>query len=453
MRSGAGVALLTLILLTGAAPAGVYTPTPGDWSPAWSPDSTRIAFVTSRGGHALAVVGADGSGGRRLLERSFNSWAISPDWTRVATADTTLRISNLDGTGEHVITTPSLPVGMSWSPDSAHLAFAAGGAIYTVRADGSGLQRLVPGGAPAWAPGGSSIAFETGPVEDRDIHLISPDGSGERPLITEPGAQTGPAWSPGGTQIAFTILTSGANSIALGVARADGSALRTYPINFGGLAWAADGSSIFLSSSGIARISLPGGKTTQLNKIGFSPAPSPDGSRIAFSGGGECQDSGGIYVMNTYGTHQRRITNDCRIVGTAGGDVLHGTPLPDVLIGLGGNDRLFALDQAYTGDTLLGGTGDDVLSGGYRRNILSGGPGDDKLYGGPSGDRLVGGPGRDLIHGQGGQDFVYARDGRRDVIVCGTTTTDSNTPERDQVVADPIDRIAEDCEIVNGLKT
>jgi Tol biopolymer transport system component len=445
--------LLALAALPGAGVAGSYQPPPGDATPAWSPDGEEIAFATTRAGHALAVVSADGSSERRLLERPFNSWSISPDWSRVAWADVgTLHVSRLDGSDEHAVGAPGYVGGISWAPDAARLAFSANSAVYSVNSDGGGLRRLVAGSDPAWSPDGGTIAFEGGSAQDWNIHTVSPSGSGERTIVAAPGAQLLPTWSPDGTRIAF-LTQSASELFATGVVRADGSGLRTYPgpgvSNAGGFAWTADGRALVVATnSGLVRVGLPEGTTKRLARFGDSPTPSPDGAWLAFAGSGECQDRFGIYVVRTDGTRQRRVTNDCRIVGTPGDDVLHGTDLADVLDGLAGNDRLVARDPGYVGDTLLGGPGNDVLVGDYRIDIVSGGSGDDVLRGGPSGDQLVGGPGRDRIDGQGGRDLVYARDGQRDIVICGTNAP--GTPERDEVVVDRFDRVAGDCEVVNG---
>src|SRR5574337_1700920 len=91
------------------------------------------------------------------------------------------------------------------------------------------------------------------------------------------------------------------------------------------------------------------------------------------------------------------------ISGTQGPDRLTGTPGADAIYGLGGND------------------------------VISGGAGNDLLVGGPGADLLVGGPGDDRI--------AASYDGSRDTVRCG--------PGFDVVDADPLDRVAPDCELVS----
>ena len=448
------LAIGVLGLIPAAVPAGSYFPPPGDDSPVWSPDGGSIVFATTREGHALALVKADGSGERRLIEGPFQAWSISPDWLHVAWADSNkLHVSRLDGSDDHVLVAAGWVGGLSWSPDSLRLAFAADGAVHTVAANGIGQQRLVDGDSPAWSPDGASIAFVT---RDQDIALISPGGGSVRPLVAEPGTQRFPIWSPDGLRLAFVTQIAAGQPFTAAVVPVGGGPSRVYsaPLveNIGTLAWMPDGRSLLgATNAGIVSLDLQDGSATRLSRFGYGPRPSPDGSRVAFFGGGECQDRNGIVVMRANGGGQRRMTNDCRITGTAGPDTLRGTIWADVLVGLAGNDRLFALDGNYVGDTLVGGPGDDVLSGGFRRDLLAGGPGADKLYGGPSGDQLIGGPGHDRLSGQGGQDYIYAADGARDTVICGTNA-DHATPERDHAFVDRFDRVASDCEFVNGRR-
>jgi hypothetical protein len=98
-----------------------------------------------------------------------------------------------------------------------------------------------------------------------------------------------------------------------------------------------------------------------------------------------------------------------RITGTAGADVLYGTSGADIIFARAGNDRAYG---AAGNDTLYGGAGNDSLYGGA---------GNDRISGGPGNDRIDGGPGRDTI-------------------TCGAG--------HDVVVADRLDRVARDCEVV-----
>jgi Ca2+-binding RTX toxin-like protein len=82
----------------------------------------------------------------------------------------------------------------------------------------------------------------------------------------------------------------------------------------------------------------------------------------------------------------------------------------------------------------------DRLRGTAGADIMRGRAGADVLYGLAGNDTLIGGTGKDRLHGGTGNDTLSARDGLRDTITCGTG--------RDTVNADPVDRVANDCERV-----
>jgi Ca2+-binding RTX toxin-like protein len=69
-----------------------------------------------------------------------------------------------------------------------------------------------------------------------------------------------------------------------------------------------------------------------------------------------------------------------------------------------------------------------------------GGSGPDVIRGRGGNDVIVGGRGRDTLEGGAGNDRINARDGAVDVVRCGTG--------RDVVIADRVDRVARDCEVV-----
>ncbi|MGZ4138138.1 MAG: TolB family protein, partial [Actinomycetota bacterium] len=106
--------------------------------------------------------------------------------------------------------------------------------VWTAAADGSGAVQLtrigdahdtcnaVEGFSPAWSPDGTEIAYVRGigvnsTCNDHfflmSIHVIHPDGSGDRLVTTggdkRPAGEVGafdPAWSPDSAHLAFTIF-------------------------------------------------------------------------------------------------------------------------------------------------------------------------------------------------------------------------------------------------------
>ena len=85
--------------------------------------------------------------------------------------------------------------------------------------------------------------------------------------------------------------------------------------------------------------------------------------------------------------------------GTAGDDVIWGTPEADVINTLGGADTICSLQ------------GDDVIDAGDGADKVFAGVGDDTINGGAGNDFLVGGPGNDTINGEAGSDRLFGAGG------------------------------------------
>jgi len=84
-----------------------------DVAPVWSPDGSKIAFMSSRSGNSLQVF-----------------------------------VMNADGTGVVQVTSAAADAEYpSWSPDGAHLAFDRGGDVWLVMPDGSDLRQITGGNA------------------------------------------------------------------------------------------------------------------------------------------------------------------------------------------------------------------------------------------------------------------------------------------------------------------
>jgi Tol biopolymer transport system component len=444
-------AAFVVLLLAGSSPAGNYSPPPGDCCPQWSPGGTQIVFEGSRGlGFSVGVVSSTALGKETFIP-GIPTGVRSPDWKHVAyisypAGDWWLTVARVDGSDERRLAKAT--AGFDWAPDSNRLAFgAADGTLGVVGIDGSGLKTIAakPAGSPAWSPDNVHIAY----VRNNSIHVVNADGSGDIDVTV--GGTYGadqPVWSPDGKRLAY--WRSDGTAVSLAVTRIGGPTV-WYPIvgavTNGAIVWAPDGRTVLgYGSAGLVAIDLRTGRSRTLTGID-NAVFSPGGGRIAYTAGGECRDRVGIYVADADGTDRRRLTNSCRIIGTNGPDVLHGD-FSQVVLGLGGDDTLYADDTYYyfDGDTLYGGPGNDHLIGGFGQDILDGGPGNDTITGGGSADIITGGPGHDRLYGGGGGDTIYAKDGQRDFIDCGKNGY--GKAGRDTVYADTIDVISH-CEIVH----
>ena len=209
-----------------------------DTHPVWSPDGSRIAFVSHR-------VLDDGQ-----YNRHPEIYTMSPDGSDV-------RIVTPPG----VYPTNDPPV---WSPDGRRLAFLGiepgtkeeptRSVFYTIAANGSNLARVAQTRTlPAWSPDGTRIAFLGSIDGDKtSLHTALPDGSDYREVLQPDWPIVATAiypplsWSPDGVEI--RLIGYDGRKAGIFAMKADGSdyrfmaeaeVRRDYPI-----AWSPDGSRI-----------------------------------------------------------------------------------------------------------------------------------------------------------------------------------------------------------------
>ena len=183
-------------------------------APAWSPDGSKLSFMSSAmGDQGIVVTDADGSHMRRLtLTKSVST---SPVWNP-KTGQQIIFVSdrggepvlyqmNADGSNIERIAMPDMGyvVDPSWSPNGQLLAFAwrrpsGNFDLYIMDIVSRSLVELTRDAGrnerPSWAPDGRHLVFESTRTGTRQIWTMLADGS-EPKQLTFSGLNESPNWS------------------------------------------------------------------------------------------------------------------------------------------------------------------------------------------------------------------------------------------------------------------
>lgn len=226
-----------------------------EYSPAWSPDGSRVVFARQDGQAVdLYSMKPDGSDQKRLTNTPEQEWAAG------------------------------------WSPDGKHIGFttfsdADGGRLWVMNADGTKLHPIYENenafvGFTDWSPDGRSIllGIDVGGGGQLDLYAIGVDGKDLTALTRVEGDDSGGRWSPNGTKIVFW---------------SDG-----YPPR--------DGPGIYIMNSDGSSPTRVLADTLGLDTAAF--AWSPDGQHIAWTGKIEGGGGSAIFVMTSAGTELEQLT-------------------------------------------------------------------------------------------------------------------------------------------------
>lgn len=201
---------LWLVAADGSAPRNLTDdPALDNWSPAWSPDGSQIAFASTRDGGTLSVWAlAPDDGVPRRITRSHGEYPDwSPDGRRIVYAAPhggsgtyDLWITAADGTGEpaDIVTDAGTQFGPAWSPDGAWIAYQSEVSdrweVWLVRPDGTDAHRVSPDGEdgawPAWSTDG--LLAWSGPG---GVHVRDP-ASGATTIVPVAGGASFLSWGP-----------------------------------------------------------------------------------------------------------------------------------------------------------------------------------------------------------------------------------------------------------------
>jgi hypothetical protein len=262
-------------------------------APSVSPDGSKIAFLSDRGGATdLYVIATDGTGETRLTQ------------------------------------TPEAEGQPDWSADGKEIRYTvfAGDSsrIFSVQPDGKN-QRLigtVPGRALRLSPDGRRILYWIGTWTAMRLFASDLDGGGARQLTDGSGVVWGARWSSDGKRIAFADKDA-KGVLHVSVMNADGSGRRqvTHFADSDGRAqmpsWSPDGLKLAVQAGAKdqpAHIWIVDISTSAARKLAAHdqpyldevPAWFPDGKRIAFQSDRTSKME--VWVMNADGSAPRQVT-------------------------------------------------------------------------------------------------------------------------------------------------
>jgi len=124
-----------------------------DYTPVWSPDGSKIAFLSWRDGNReIYIMNPDGTNQINLTKNTYNDdnpcWSLDSKqlaFTSEINGISDLYVINSDGSELIRLTYSSNINGLSWHPSGSFIAYSDGENIYTIQPDGKSIKKITSG--------------------------------------------------------------------------------------------------------------------------------------------------------------------------------------------------------------------------------------------------------------------------------------------------------------------